>query len=182
MAWARKTMRKVLVASCPLLVFGLRCFLMKSDPQLYLSLKYFGSKMKDVIGLVGGVPMSGCRYSELIVWQKSMELAVSVYHHTENFPKEEHYGLRSQVRRACISIPSNIAEGQARGSKKSFLLYLSICCGSLCELETQIVLASKLGYLTEQQQIHLMNQCSEIGRLLNGLTKSLKKSQPATDN
>jgi four helix bundle protein len=113
-------------------------------------------------------------YADLIAWQKAMDLAVSIYRLTESLPKEELYGLRSQLRRAGISIPSNIAEGQARWSKKPFLLHLSIAHGSLCEVETRIMLASRLGYLSELQRNGMMGQCSEVNRLLNGLAKSLK--------
>jgi four helix bundle protein len=103
-----------------------------------------------------------------------MGLVVSVYRDTKNLPKEELYGLKSQMRRAGISIPSNIAEGQARLSRKPFLLHLSIAHGSLCELETQITLACKLGYFSDRQQDCLMNQCLEVKRLINGLSKSIK--------
>ena len=118
--------------------------------------------------------MSQKTYSELIAWQRAMDLAVSIYQETENFPKEELYGLRSQLRRSAVSVPSNIAEGQARWSRRSFLLYLSIAHGSLCEMETQILLASRLGYFNERQRNGLMDPCSEVNRLLNGLAKSLK--------
>jgi four helix bundle protein len=119
--------------------------------------------------------MSQKSYSELIAWQKAMDLAVSIYRQTERFPKEELYGLQSQMRRAGISIPSNVAEGQARWSRKPFLLHLSIAYGSLCELETQILLASRLGYFNNYQQNELLDRCSEVNRLLNGLAKSLKQ-------
>ena len=108
-------------------------------------------------------------YTELLAWQKAMDLAVSVYANTRNLPKEELYGLKSQMRRAGISIPSNIAEGQARWSRKPFLLHRS-----LCELETQITFACKLGYFSDRQQESLMDQCLEAKRLLNGLAKSIK--------
>jgi len=113
-------------------------------------------------------------YAELIVWQKAMDLAVSVYHQTANLPKEERYGLKSQMRRAGISIPSNIAEGQARWSRKTFLLHISIARGSLCELETQTILAYRLAYFSNQRRNELMDQCQEVKRLLNGLTKSIQ--------
>ena len=113
-------------------------------------------------------------YAELAVWQRAMDLAVSAYRCAEILPKEEMYGLKSQMRRAGISIPSNIAEGQARWSRKPFLLHLSIARGSLCELETQILLACKLEYLNDRQQNGLMNQCLEVKQLLNGLSKSIE--------
>jgi four helix bundle protein len=118
--------------------------------------------------------MSQKTYAELIVWRKALDLTVSVYRYTEILPKTELYGLTSQMRRAGISIPSNIAEGQARWSRKSFLLHLTIARGSLSELETQIILAHELGFFSYQQRNELMDQCLEVKRLINGLAKSLK--------
>jgi four helix bundle protein len=118
--------------------------------------------------------MSQKTYAELIVWRKALDLTVSVYRYTEILPKTELYGLTSQMRRAGISIPSNIAEGQARWSRKSFLLHLTIARGSLSELETQIILAHELGFFSNQQRNELMDQCLEVKRLINGLAKSLK--------
>ena len=83
-------------------------------------------------------------YRELIVWQKSIELVVAVYNLTAKFPKEEAYGLTSQMRRSAVSIPSNIAEGRSRGTKKDFTQFLRISYGSGAELETQIIIAKKL--------------------------------------
>ncbi|MBS1787242.1 MAG: four helix bundle protein [Acidobacteria bacterium] len=112
-------------------------------------------------------------YSDLIVWQRAMDLVEQVYLATKLFPKEEMYGLCSQQRRASISIPSNIAEGQGRNSAKEFLHFLSIAYGSLREAETQILIAGRLKYLEQQQVNVLMELAGEVGRLLNGLSKSL---------
>jgi four helix bundle protein len=86
-------------------------------------------------------------FRELIVWQKSMELVEAVYLHTRSFPREEIYGLTSQLRRAAVAIPSNIAEGQSRNTSGEFLQFLGISIGSLAELETQVELAFRLRYL-----------------------------------
>ena len=88
-------------------------------------------------------------YQELIVWQKAMNLAEEVYKVSRSFPREEIYGLTSQLRRAAISIPSNVAEGQGRRTTADFLHHLSIAYGSLLELETQILIATRLSYLTK---------------------------------
>lgn len=112
-------------------------------------------------------------YSDLIAWKRAMDFVEQVYLATRSFPKEETYGLSSQLRRACVSIPSNIAEGQGRNSVKEFLHFLSIAYGSLREAETQILIAGRLGYLEQKQVASLMELAGEVGRLLNGLSKSL---------
>ena len=112
-------------------------------------------------------------YQELIVWQKAMDLAESVYKLTYGFPREEVYGLTSQVRRSAVSIPSNIAEGQGRSSTRDFLNFLSIARGSLCEMETQVLLAERLGYVKGRDGSGLLNQAAEVGRLINGLSNAL---------
>jgi four helix bundle protein len=88
-------------------------------------------------------------YKDLIVWQKAMDLTEMVYQATKAFPREELYGLTNQVRRAAVSIPSNIAEGQARQSTAEFRNFLSLARGSLAEVETQLMIAQRLGYLTQ---------------------------------
>ena len=119
--------------------------------------------------------MSSLRsFRELTVWQKSLDLAEKVYQVTRNFPKEETYGLVSQMRRAAVSIPSNIAEGQSRNSTGEFLQFLGTARGSLAELETQVELATRLKYLTPQQVEELHKECAEIGKMLNGLMRSLR--------
>lgn len=119
--------------------------------------------------------MSLQHYRELIVWQKAISLVESVYRATNDFPKTEIYGLTSQVRRAAVSVPSNIAEGQGRSTTRDFLHFLSMAQGSLMEVETQITIAERLGYLKKQQEATLLESTAEIGRLLNGLCNSLNK-------
>ena len=113
-------------------------------------------------------------HKELIVWQKAMEMVTEIYRLTRDFPKEEMYGLVSQMRRAAVSIPSNIAEGQGRQSKGEFRQFLGIARGSYAELETQIEIAKNLGFLPTPNPID--ERLAEVGRLLNGLIKSLATS------
>ena len=112
-------------------------------------------------------------YRELIAWQKAMDLAEAVYQVTQEFPREEVYGLTSQLRRAAVSIPSNIAEGQGRRSTKEFTHFLGVAYGSLQEVETQIILATRLGYCRDGQEARLLEGTAEVGKLINGLTKAL---------
>lgn len=114
-------------------------------------------------------------YRQLIGWQKSMELVRQIYEVTKDFPKEEIYGLTSQIRRAAISVPSNIAEGQGRDSTKEFLHHLSMAYGSLMEVETQILIAESLKYLTSEDTKLILEKTAEAGRLINGLSRSLKQ-------
>ena len=113
------------------------------------------------------------KYSELIVWQKAMDLVTDIYKVTAMFPGEERFGLSSQARRAAVSIPSNIAEGHGRKSTAAYMNYLSIAFGSLMELETQIQIAARLGYVDEGKVITLLVQTDEIGKMLSGLKQSL---------
>jgi four helix bundle protein len=114
-------------------------------------------------------------YQELIVWQKSMDLVEEVYKSSRSFPREEIYGLTSQLRKAAVSIPSNIAEGQGRRTTPDFLRHLSIAYGSLLELETQVLIATRLGYLVQGRCHDVMKMAAEVGRLLNGLMASLAR-------
>ncbi|HEY2866379.1 MAG TPA: four helix bundle protein [Pyrinomonadaceae bacterium] len=102
-----------------------------------------------------------------------MQLVTSIYRSTECFPGSEQFGLCSQIRRAVVSIPSNIAEGQGRNSKKEFIYHLSVAYGSLMEAETQIQIAVNLSYVSQAEADKLITQAAEIGRMLNGLSKSL---------
>jgi four helix bundle protein len=113
-------------------------------------------------------------YRDLIAWQKAMDLVELAYVLTKKFPKEEIYGLVAQLRRAAVSVPSNIAEGQGRGSAKEFSYFLAIAHGSLRELETQMLIAQRLTYIDGQQADRFLNLSSEVGRLIIGLKKSLK--------
>ena len=119
--------------------------------------------------------MAGHNYRDLVVWQKAMELVTEVYRSTECFPKSEVFGLSSQIRRAVVSVPSNIAEGQGRDSSKEFVHHLSFAYGSLMETETQLQIAANLGYIGQTEVDRLLNDTAEIGRLLNGLSRSIKK-------
>lgn len=112
-------------------------------------------------------------YKDLIVWQKAMGLVVELYALVKHLPKEEMYALSSQIRRAAISIPSNIAEGQARNSTKEFIQFLAIAKGSKAEIETQLLLCVKIGYLNEEQIEPAMNTLTEIGKMLNALQQKL---------
>jgi four helix bundle protein len=114
-------------------------------------------------------------YRELIAWQKAMDLVEEIYTATKRFPKEEVYSLTNQVRRASVSIPSNIAEGQGRRSTAEFLHHLSIAHGSLREVETQVFIATRLRYLANANADSLLELCAEVGRLINGLANSLSK-------
>jgi four helix bundle protein len=122
----------------------------------------------------GDLPM-GQSYRDLVVWNKAMELVMEIYRLTQAFPKEEIFGLMSQLRRSAVSIPSNIAEGQGRLSKGEFRVFLGNARGSLSELETQILIARKLDYLKETDAAGLMERASEVGRTLNGLIGSTKR-------
>jgi len=112
-------------------------------------------------------------YRELKVWRLAMELAEEVYKLCSKFPKHEVYGLTSQLQRAAVSIPSNIAEGQARNSSKEFSHFLGIARGSLAELETQIMLAQRLDYLSAEKTNQALEKAEEIGKMLKGLQRSI---------
>ena len=114
-------------------------------------------------------------YRELLVWQRAMDLVEEVYKAFKKFPREEIYGLRSQIREAAVSIPSNIAEGQGRRTTPDFLRHLSIAYGSLREVETQTLIADRLRYLALGKYQLIMNLAGEVGRLLNGLMTSLER-------
>ena len=112
-------------------------------------------------------------YKDLIVWQKAMDLAEQTHKLTRSFPKEELYGLTSQLRRAAVSVPSNIAEGQARQSTAEFRNFLSIAQGSLAEVETQLLLAIRFEYLTQQQASSALGLREEISKMLSSLRSKL---------
>ena len=112
-------------------------------------------------------------YRQLVVWQKSMDL-VEVYRCTKSFPRDELFGLTSQMRRASISVPSNISEGKGRYTRGELVQFLFNARGSLLELQTQITLAGRLGYLGEAQVTNLEQRSAEVGRMLNGLITRLR--------
>src|SRR5271167_4356127 len=121
-------------------------------------------------------------YKDLVVWKKSMALVTEVYAATARFPREESFGLTSQLRRSAVSVPSNIAEGQGRATKGEFVQFLAHARGSLFELETQVLIAGELGYLPSECQGRLGEKVQEIARILNGLLTSLGVSsrKPST--
>ncbi len=114
-------------------------------------------------------------YQDLEVWQKAMDLVEICYRLTRKFPKNETYGLASQLQRAAVSVPSNIAEGRHRKHSKEFLQHLSIAYASLAEVETHVQIAGRLDYTDKNQVNNVLNQTSEIGRMLNGLRSSIEK-------
>jgi len=113
-------------------------------------------------------------FRDLVVWQKSMALAESIYVITKYFPKEEQFGLISQIRRSAVSIPANIAEGYGRQSLPDYIRFLKISRGSLFELQTHIELSIRFSYLNENDFIDILNNTNEIGRMLNSLIKRLE--------
>jgi four helix bundle protein len=116
----------------------------------------------------------GQSYRDLIAWQRAMQLVTDIYRETGKFPVEERYGLTNQLRRAAVSVPSNIAEGQARFSSRDFHRFLSMARGSLVEIETQLQIAMNLTYLAKAEGTLLMRSAAELGRILNGLLSSIK--------
>ncbi len=114
----------------------------------------------------------GMCYRDLQVWKDSIDLVELVYQETLSFPKSETYGLISQMRRSAVSVPSNIAEGQGRRSPKEFCQFLRHARGSLSELETQVVICIRLGYLIPEKGESILRVSSSVGRMLNGLMDS----------
>jgi four helix bundle protein len=117
----------------------------------------------------------GGTFRDLKSWQKAFDLALSIYRVSRSFPREETYGLTSQLRRAAVSVVSNIAEGKGRSSDKDLLRFLATARGSLFEVETQIALAEKPSYLSEADALELMTEASETGKLLNALMRSFDR-------
>jgi four helix bundle protein len=112
-------------------------------------------------------------YADLIAWQKAMDLVEAIYLMSARFPREELYVTTSQIRRAAISIPSNIAEGQGRWNTGEFIHFLGIAHGSLCELETQTLIAARLKFVPQADTEPVLCGAAEVGRLIHGLRKSL---------
>ncbi len=117
-------------------------------------------------------------YKDLLVWQKGMTLAKQVYQLTQKFPAEERYGLTSQLRRAAVSVPSNIAEGQARRRTTEFLQFLSIAEGSLAELETQLLLSAELSYCKQTDVDPPLKEIDELQKMLVALKRKLSSYSP----
>jgi len=120
--------------------------------------------------------MAAKSYRDLVAWQRAMDLVVKVYAVSRGFPREEVYGLTSQIRRAAVSVASNIAEGQGRGVGNEFTRYLRISQGSLQELETQLMIAERLGYLDAVTLTATLEKADEVGRLVRGLHRAVAKS------
>jgi len=118
----------------------------------------------------------GDSYKDLIAWRKAMDLVTEIYRVTRTFPRDELYGLTNQLRRAAVSVPSNIAEGQARFSKKEFHQFLSHARGSLVEIETQLLIAQNLEHISPQQLGSVLDKAAQLGKILNGLIASIRSA------
>jgi four helix bundle protein len=120
--------------------------------------------------------MSGVIHShkELIVWQKAMDLVIEVYKLTDKFPQREMYGLSSQIRRAAVSVPSNIAEGRGRNSRKDFIHFIRIAYGSASELETQLLIARRLNFIKEKDSDSALSLLSEVAKMLYTMLTKLE--------
>jgi len=119
--------------------------------------------------------MKSTSYRDLDVWRKAIKLAKIIYELTENFPQREMYGLSNQLRRSAISVAANIAEGQARNSKKEFNYLLNVSLGSLAELETLLTIAFEITYISESMLLGLLKATDEITRMIKGLMKHISK-------
>jgi four helix bundle protein len=117
-------------------------------------------------------------YKDLLIWQKGIEMVVLVYQLISDFPKDELYALSSQIKRSAVSIPSNIAEGYGRQSTQSYIQFIKIARGSLCELETQLIVAKRLKFIkNETLYSELMNQITEESKMLNSFINKLESSK-----
>ena len=119
-------------------------------------------------------------FKELSVWQKAYQLCLEIYRLTKKFPKEEIYNLTSQIRRAAVSVPSNIAEGYGRRTGPDYIRSLYISYSSVCELETQIMLSGDLGYVFKSDSEKVLNELAEVERMLKALIRSLEKKHSTT--
>jgi len=119
----------------------------------------------------------GESFKDLTVWHRAVELSVAVYALTENFPRKELFGLSNQLRRAAVSVPSNIAEGFGRGSRRDYVYFLTIARGSVCEVETQLIIARKLGFGIPRELTLAESLTSETGKMLNALIRSLRQTK-----
>ncbi len=127
------------------------------------------------VGQVEGMEQPTPRYQTLKVWTLGMDIAESVYRATSTFPNAERFGISSQLRRAAVSIPSNIAEGSARRTTPDLLYFVSISAGSTNELQTQLILSNRLGYLTNPEYATIMDMVGEESKMLNGMRKTLER-------
>lgn len=120
--------------------------------------------------------MAVSNYRNLVAWQRAVDLAEATYRLSDHFPDAERFALTSQVRRAAVSVPSNIAEGHGRGTPKAMVSFIRIANGSTKELETQLILAQRFGYLSAEEAAPVMSLADEVGRLLTGLRRSLESA------
>jgi four helix bundle protein len=114
-------------------------------------------------------------HEKLDVWRKAIDFVLEVYKTTESFPKEEKFGLTSQIRRAAVSVPANLAEGAARTSVKEFAHFISNAQGSASEVETELLIAHRLGYLQQAKYYSLREAHDDLGKMLNGLSRHIKQ-------
>ena len=114
-------------------------------------------------------------YKDVLAWQKALQLCLEVYRTSRSFPLQERFGLTVEIRKTARSVVCNIAEGQRRHSTPDYLRFLSISRGSRAELETQLLIASSLGYIDEDQAPRILESCDEVGRLIFGLARALKR-------
>ncbi len=121
-------------------------------------------------------------FRDLRVWQMSKAIVTQVYHITESFPKQEAYGLTQQLRRSAVSVPSNIAEGHGRGSRKEYTQFLTIARGSLAEMETQLEIAIDLGYVSREEFEEKFKTIEQLAKMLQRLIAALKSPKPKTKN
>jgi four helix bundle protein len=121
-------------------------------------------------------------FKELKIWQKALELSVDVYKVTSLFPKEDKFGLISQIKRSAVSIPSNIAEGAGRNSVKEFLYFLSVANGSSYELQTQLLISNKLNFLKDDLLESMLSELDEIQKMNYNFQKTLKKNSFKTND
>jgi four helix bundle protein len=126
--------------------------------------------------------MTEASYTKLDVWAKSMDMVVSIYAATKSFPKEELYALTNQMRRAAVSIPSNIAEGRSKRTTREFMRFINIASGSAAELDTHVRIAERLTYLPAHHVAPLLNEIGVIGRMLNKLHSSLESKLAANSS
>ena len=121
-------------------------------------------------------------YQDLIVWQKSVLLVTDIYTITKTFPQDERFGITSQLNRAAVSIPTNIAEGWGRETSKNYLQFLRISRGSIMEVQTLLIIAKNLNYISEEKFDILKNKTEEVGKILQGLIKSINEKISLTAN
>ncbi len=121
-------------------------------------------------------------FRDLQIWQRGLDLSILIYGHTVDFPKEEQFGLTSQLRRASTSVPLNIAEGWGRGSNKSFANFLKIARGSLFEVETILEISFRLGYINNETIETLRNEIEQIGKMINSFIKKLDNNNQVIDS